>query len=128
MMDPDFYEDDESSSFIDKEEYVYDTYDSIFVDEESDPDVMSDLETEFQGELDRDLNAMHMGMAFALGEEIAEANRKNYEVDELTDAENMESVVRITALENRHTKKQNLRPFEQYVDDMLNGRRSIYED
>lgn len=119
MMDPDFYEDDgdDFDELIDEaEEYVYDTYDTIFdTNDELDTGVMEELREEFQDDLDRDLNAMHMGMAFALGSEIADARSKNYEVDETTDRKNMEAVTKIVSLKSRHTPKRTLRPFEKYA-------------
>ena len=84
---------------------------------------------------------MGMGMAFALAEEISKTNQNtwsdadywdrdikedDYDIDEDTDRQNLEQVKRLSLSSRFETRK--LRPFEQYVDDILKGRRPLFED
>jgi len=101
---------------------IYDTYDTITESEH--------LE---RGDLDG-IDAVTMGMALALSEEIRDANRaaqdesdySEYDIDENTDEENLEQVKKLSL--NSRFETRRLRPFEQYVDDICKGRRPLFED
>ncbi len=136
MTDPDFYEDEEYRDG--EEEYIFDTYDRIIDDVELDPE-MYDPDSEFNPEIqpddefglgmeetDEGLDATTMGMALALADAINETEGKRWDVDEDTDRENWEQ---IQALATRHNSTDNkpLRPFEQYIDDICKGRRSLFD-
>lgn len=70
------------------------------------------------------LGADGMGMAFALADEIADANRAaQYDLDEDTDAMNMALAMSSDGDEYYYEK---LRPFEQYIDDICKGRRKLF--
>lgn len=133
MMDPNFYDDDyddpESYNQPDFggmedpsdccEEYVYDTYDRIFSEDEVEPPELDPHD---------DLDAIEMGMAFAFAETVIDAERKKYDVDENTDQDNWNRVNEVLSLESRHTSKQQLRPFEQYISEICNGRRPLFKN
>jgi hypothetical protein len=73
------------------------------------------------------LNATAMGMAFALADEIADAERGRYDLDEGTDAQN----ARLASLMVRasdYREQSNLRPFEQKVADICSGRIKFLSD
>ena len=114
--------DDWEESYHDECAGIYDTYDTI-----------TELEHLERRDLDG-IDAITMGMAFALSEEIREANREaqdesdysEYDVDENTDKENLEQIKRLSLSSRFETRR--LRPFEQYVDDICKGRRPLFED
>ena len=57
-----------------------------------------------------------------------EEKGKQYDVDENTDKENWEEVQKLVALETRHERRgKKLRPFEQYVNDICSGKRSLFD-
>jgi hypothetical protein len=103
------------------EDYEYDTFDRI-TDEPDGP--LEDVDP-----IDP-LNATTMGMAFALADEIREAEQEGktsskYDLDENTDEENMRLAM---AVNQTHQDYERLRPFEQYIDDICKGRRKLFGD
>lgn len=99
------------------EEYEYDTFDRI-TDEPDGP--LEDVDP-----IDP-FNAATMGMAFALADEIREAEREGkdkYTLDEETDEENMRLAM---AVNQTNEEYERLRPFEQYIDDICKGRRKLF--
>lgn len=124
MMDPDFYDDDEGcwegmEEETDPEEYVYDTFDHIL-------DTNDPVDDDDPGP-DYELDHMDMAMAFALSDEIRDAERKNYDIDENTDGENWEKAEKLAALSTRHKRGRKLKPFEQYISDICEGRRPLFK-
>jgi hypothetical protein len=109
---------------IDGGDYLYDTYDQIIDTNEWERD---------QDPLDR-MGAEEIGLAFALGDEIREEFvqeidlDERVDIDEDTDRQNFEQVTNLLSLQSRYNKGKNLRPFEQYVDDICKGRRPLFTD
>jgi hypothetical protein len=95
------------------EDYVYDTYDQIIddLDETSGAEMQPDYLDDYDP-----LNAAAMGMAFALADEIAEAEKGRYDLDAETDETNMRMASLMTRAASNHEPAR-LRPFEQYVQD-----------
>ena len=120
-FDPDYYDDDYPDE---GEEYVFDTYDQIiedFPDDQSECDPDDDY-----GYGGIEIAAIESGLAFALAEEIKEAE-SGVEVDKNTDRENWDKVSKLLALETRHKEKTRLRPFEKYISDICAGKRPLFE-
>jgi len=109
---------------IDGGDYLYDTYDQIIDTNEWEGD---------QDPLDK-MGPGEIGLAFAIGDELREEFGREMDLDEKvdidedTDRQNFEQVSNLLSLQSRHDRKKNLRPFEQYVDDILKGRRSLFDD
>lgn len=126
MMDPDYYEDeyaadpdeDQFTALTEDEDLFYDTYDRIIEESEFDP--AYDFERSAPGELDE----LEFGMAFAIAEGFIRDEEREL-LDENTDKENWEEAMRLNPV-NRGTRV-NLRPFEQYIDDICKGKRSLFE-
>ena len=115
-FDPDyFYSEDPlncSSDELDSgETYLYDTYDQIIDTIESDIDI----------------DGAELGIALALADEIADSERR-YNLNKNTDDENWKNAAKYMSLERRFEKKKNLRPFEQFVDDICSGRRPLFDE
>ena len=114
-----------------EEDYMYDTCDQIADDfdgfDEFDEVSASEDAPDYLEDFDP-LNAVAMGMAFALADEITESKRgAEYSLDEGIDEENR----RLASLMTRASDNQErgrLRPFEQYIDDICKGRRKLFED
>lgn len=102
-----------------EEEYIFDTYDRI-VDEN---------ELSINKDDGFDLRPEDIGLAFAFAEAVMDEEKsRQYDVDENTDTENWEKVQKLVALETRHkTTNTRLRPFEQYVDEICKGKRSLFD-
>lgn len=112
--DPLFY--NESSSLEDP--VAEDWSDNFF----EDPDVPFDDE-ESDGSLYPDhLNADQLGVAMAFGEAVNN-NSNNYDVNENTDKENLEGVMKLYPLQGMYqsTKARSLSKFEQYINDITSG-------
>lgn len=100
-----------------QEDYFYDTFDRIIDESElnaEEPDPVGD------SGLDPD----QWGMAFALADELAQEARDSYDLNEGTDEENIREAMRLDRLQN---ERRELRPFEQIVDDICKGRRSLFD-
>lgn len=150
-MDDDFAcEDDFQQAEMCEDGCYYDTFDRIIDSNTEDPDC--DIDQEFFSrdhdiddfdeafdiavsklrpapdmiEPDGKIDPTTMGMAFALADEIKDAESGRYSVNEDTDRKNWEQVNRMTSLRSRHETNQRLRPFEQYIDDICRGRRSLF--
>lgn len=120
MIDPNFFEDDDYSSDWyehEEEECIFDTFDQVVDNLEFDPEMQ---------EPDGELDATSMGMALALAEAINDANDKKWDMDDNTDRENLEKV---QALSSRYASVNGkpLRPFEEYINDICTGQRSIFD-
>lgn len=117
-FDPEFFCDDDC-----REDYVYDTYDRIVDSPDEDYD---DLSRQAPESMEDDyLDATAMGMAFALADEIADECRRRYDVDEQTDVENLKMVSLMQMADELETR--NLRPFEQYIDEICKGKRALFK-
>ena len=104
-------------------DFVYDTYDSILDNLDPDPELDTDMRNASAFPSDKEL-----GLAFALAEEISELEKRTFDVDEMTDVQNMEKINKYTSLQNRqHKRAKKLRPFERYIEDICCGRRSIFD-
>jgi hypothetical protein len=109
------------------EEYLYDTFDQIIDTNRGDQemDIFDDI-----------MGPEEMGLAFALAEEMRDAEYETeeedfnrvFDVDEHTDEDNLKKAMETSSLQARHGTKNKLRPFEQYVDDICKGRRPLFED
>jgi hypothetical protein len=121
MIDPESFFDDhvDPSFFVDEDpEDFFDAYDQF--DEGSD----TGEDDDYGG-----LSADELAIALALGETIGNSKKSSlHEVDENTDRENFEAVQKLISLKSRHERTSRLRPFEQYVEDICQGRRSLFDD
>jgi hypothetical protein len=114
--------DDWESDYHEECNGIYDTYDDVIGHEH------------FEHDEPDGLDAINMGLAFALAEEIRDAGREDYseedyseyDLDENTDIENWKKAEKMS-LSSRHETRR-LRPFEQYIDDICKGRRPLFED
>jgi hypothetical protein len=116
MMDPDYCEDDGFSEGDDgEEEYIFDTFDRVIDESELDaPDP----------EGDSGMSSEHWGMAFALADEIADERKEgDYDLDERTDGDNFHQAMK----QNPPTGDKELPKFEQIVQDICQGRRSLFD-
>jgi len=119
MMDPDYCEDDgfsEDYSDDEAEEYVFDTFDRVIDEDElDDPDP----------EGDSGMSSQHWGMAFALADEMADERKEgDYDLDERTDDDNMRQAMRQNPPSG---EDKELPKFEQIVQDICQGRRSLFD-
>jgi len=110
------------------EDYVYDTYDDILDEQDinlEEPEVEAGASM-INENADAISEATIMGLALSFAAEIAEEERivvkERYDVNERTDAENMEMV----SLLNRGGRRRALTPFEQHVDDVCKGRKKLF--
>lgn len=119
MMDPDYCgeEPDWPAGGPDDQDDFYDTFDRIIDETELNADIPDPVG-------DSGLDPDQWGMAFALADEMAEEARNDYDLDEDTDERNMQEAMRLDRLQ---TQSRNLRPFEQIVDDICKGRRSLFD-
>lgn len=86
-----------------------------------DPDVSFDDEESDDSLYPDHLNADQLGVAMAFGE--ATNNNSSYDVDENTDKENLEGVMKLYPLQGMYqsTKARSLSKFEQYINDITSG-------
>lgn len=116
-MDPDFFEDICGD---------YGEDDCLFGTHEK-PDDADNIDIDPYENLDEDdvtSDATTMGMAFALASEM-NAKKGKYDLDEDTDKENWKEAM---SLQSRfQMEEKELRPFEQYIDDICKGRRSMFD-
>ena len=131
-----YYEDINSDDMNVGEDYFYDTYDRIIDTNRGDQDM------DAFGEL----GPGSMGFAFALAESLSEDIKNSelndddenshylkdefnceFNVDENTDSENWEKVMKISSLQSRHNENSRIRPFEQYINDICRGRRPLFD-
>jgi len=105
-VDPDWFEEEQPqyyNSMLDGEPVFFDTCDDI---------MCTDMDDGLQEE--------DVASVLAMTEEI---NKMNFDVDEGTDDSNMQ----IVSMYSNRPKTKPLRPFEQYIDDICSGRRSLFE-
>ena len=95
---------------------VYDDYDDDYEDDH-DLDVFDHTDEE-EPELDAD----SVGLALAFGETISSNDKNKYDLDEKTDEENMREASKYFGTQK---VESNLRPFEEYVQQMLKTRNKI---
>ena len=102
---------------------IYDTYDQIIDDVGS---IGSEGEYgEFGMEDDFDgLSGEGLALALAIGEDIG---KRKIVVNDKTDDENWEKAMKYSSLANRYQRTQRRRgPFEQYIDEIRAGKRSLF--
>lgn len=121
----DYEEEEETDNLFDEvdDDHLYlEDFDDLCEEEVARDDIVEEVRNEF-------LNATSAGMAFAFAEEIASSKSKSkYDLNEDTDAENwLEASRYIKASSKNRRQKGKLRPFEQMVDDICKGRRSLFE-
>jgi hypothetical protein len=111
-------------------DYMEDGYDEDGLIEELEAEFEEDLSMDdLEHELEEDLgglDAADIGLAMSFADHLAS---RDYEVDENTDRENWEAVKKLVSLQSRHQQpKKKLRRFESYVQEILDGKRSIFDD
>lgn len=112
--DPDFHEDFHD---IDTEQGVFDTYDQII----NEDDLIAE-QTDQQEDVG--LSSEQLGLAFALAEELSKDTVDDRDIDENTDEENFRRAMLQNPPAGNETE---LRPFEQIIDDICKGRRSLFD-
>ena len=117
-MDPDFYTEDHDNF----EEGIGDEWSDNFFDNSDDLfDPFNELDIE--GALHPDqLNADQLGTALAFGETLSD-DRDVYDMDEGTDKENWEGVMKLYPLQGAYhsTDARSLSKFEQYINGITSG-------
>lgn len=117
-MDPDFYtedhdhfeegvEDEWSDNFFDNSDDLFDPFNELDIDGALHPG---------------QLNADQLGIALAFGETLSD-DRDVYDMDEDTDKENWEGVMKLYPLQGAHhsTDARSLSKFEQYINGITSG-------
>jgi len=120
-MDPDFYTEDDvfhddfeeemgdewSGNFFKNSDDLFTPFDELDIEDALYPD---------------QLNADQLGVALAFGEILSE-DRGVYDVDEDTDKENWEGVMKLYPLQEAHhsTNARSLSRFEQYINGITSG-------
>ena len=131
MMDPEFFFDNENEAdtepffdvasdheeFIDEEEYIYDTYDCIFDNPESEFNHLDSLREEFGESNDHSDSSMFIGSALAFADLMKDKER--YEVNKNTDKDNWKKVMLMSSIGSYTEAGSRLQPFEQYVKDYI---------
>ena len=117
------YDDDEGYSRPESDEYNSD-------------DIMAEIEQEIrESEQNDGISATEIGLVGSFVAHVADKNQ--YDLDENTDKENEEAVKKLISLKEKEEKRTRsklrpyngkLRPFERYVQDILDGKRSLFDD
>ena len=100
-----------------------DSWSDNFFEEDGSPLSFDDQNINTENVYPDQLNADQLGTAMAFGEMLADEN-KVYDVDENTDRENWEGVMKLYPLQGLHdsTNTRRLSKFEQYINDITSGR------
>lgn len=122
-FEDDYYDprDDDGEDYMDDVGPIHDE----FEDTEEEPE---DIEELVEREIDG-LRAEEMGMAFAFADIMSGRDEeKRYDLNERTDEENWNEAIRLESLRSGNKdKKKKLRPFERMIDDILDGRRGLFD-
>lgn len=69
-----------------------------------------------------------IGLALAVADGLVrDSERRKYDLDENTDKENMAKAMEYCSPRYRTRSSKKLRPFEQYVRDICEGRKSLFD-
>ena len=70
-----------------------------------------------------------IGLAMAVADGLVrDSERKEYDLDENTDRENMAKAMEYCSPRYRPRSNKKLRPFEQYVRDICEGKKSLFSE
>jgi len=119
------------------DDLLYDHYDDIGLDFNESSVTEEPTESEPDG-----IDAISLGVGLGLGAELAadernktellrhlhEIQQKPMDVDEQTDQENMAKVQQMTSLHSRGKSQRHKTKFENFLDDIYSGRKSLWDD
>lgn len=130
-VDPDYFGDNDSYDDSDKDEL---DSDDLYNDDRLVEEIIREEKSEKSG-----ISATTLGLALSFADEVRDEERerlsyqrsgkkkvKLHEVDENTDKENMRKAQKYMSLTSREERASNLRPFEQYIDDICKGKRPLF--
>lgn len=130
-VDPEYFGDSDLNDELEKES----DYDDYYNDDRLIEDIIGEEKSESKG----GISATTLGLALSFADEVRDEERerlsyqksrkkkgKLHEIDENTDRENMRKAQKYMSLSSREERTSNLRPFEQYIDDICKGKRPLF--
>jgi hypothetical protein len=132
MIDPDFgfddFEDgfddpgdDASEDFFDERNFEGEDF-SHSHEHSEEESLFREIEEEIQN-----IRTESMGAAFAFAEMIAGNDEERYSLNERTDQENWNEAIRLESLRGSGKRRKKLRPFEEMINDILDGKRGLFD-